>query len=322
MDKAAYTDLIKVIDYHMDRYYNQDEPEISDYAYDQLMLQLKAAEREHPEWVRADSPTRKIGGAAQSEAGEQIAHHTPMLSILDVFTKEEIAAWVRLALEKHPNAQFSVEGKVDGVSLSLRYQQKEDGTGLVLSMAETRGTGYVGGNVLENARMIPDIQQTLPLSAPYLELRGEVYITREDFQRYLDTSGGSGEKVAANPRNLAAATLRQLDPEMVQKRRLHMLVFNVQDGPLELTTSHTDSMTRLAELGVPTVYHTLCSNAEEVMDAIDRIDQMRSQLPYDMDGVVVKLDHIADRNDFPAGPKYSAGHIAYKFPPEPGNDRE
>lgn len=318
MNKEEYENLVKLIDYHMDRYYNQDEPEISDYEYDRLMLQLKMAEREHPDWITADSPTQKIGGEAQSEAGEQIAHRIPMLSIEDVFTKEDIIDWVSRAHKKHPDALFSVEVKVDGVSLSLRYRKREQDGKMELFMAETRGTGYVGGNVLSNALAISDIQKKLDLPYDYLELRGEVYVTRDNFCRYNRAQQAAGGKTEENPRNLAAASLRQLDAKNVRECGLQMLIFNIQDGPAEMMTSHTSGMKRIEALGVSTVYHKLCTSAEEVVTVIDEIDRMRERLPYDIDGAVVKLDQIGYRDDFPAGPKYSAGHIAYKYPPKEG----
>ncbi|MCD8324526.1 MAG: NAD-dependent DNA ligase LigA [Clostridiales bacterium] len=312
-EKAGYEELKKTIDYHMNRYYNEDAPEISDYEYDQLMLELKAMEREHPEWVTADSPTQKIGGSAKREAGVEVTHHVPMLSIQDVFSKEEIVDWVEKVRQVYPDALFSVEEKIDGLSMSLRYQ---DGR---LVLAETRGNGLVGEDVTQNALVIPDVVKSLDIPG-YVELRGEVYMSLEDFDRFNEEQENAGKKPAANPRNLAAGTLRQLDSAVVRQRGLKMFVFNVQDaydnGVSDLMGSHTDALDLLSAKGVAVVPHTRCATVEEILDAIDAIGEGRGTFGHDIDGAVVKIDQIAYRADFPAGSKYSAGHIAYKYPPE------
>ena len=315
MTFEEYQALKQKIDYHMDRYYNQDAPEISDYEYDQLMLSLKAAEKEHPEWITPDSPSQKIGGTAKREAGVKVTHDVPMLSIEDVFTKEDVSAWVSKVHDLHPDALFSVETKIDGLSMSLRYEQGEDGL-LHLVLAETRGDGLIGEDVTANALVIPDVKQTIDLPYAALELRGEVYMSLEDFERYNKEQEEQDKKPAANPRNLAAGTLRQLDPAITRKRGLHMFIFNVQRGPEEILAHHDAALSLLAEKGVPTVWHKNCKTAEEVLATIDEIGDLRETLDYDLDGAVVKIDQTAYRNDFPAGAKYSSGHIAYKDPPE------
>lgn len=311
-EKKRYEELIRIIDYHMDRYYNQDEPEITDYEYDRLMLELKKLEKEHPEWVTPDSPTQKIGGTTKREAGVEVTHNVPMLSIQDVFTKEEVTAWVEDVQKMHPDARFSVEEKIDGLSMTLRYQDGE------LVLAETRGNGLVGEDVTQNALVIPDIRRKIDLPG-YVELRGEVYMSHEDFEKFNAQQEEAGKKTAANPRNLAAGTLRQLDSRVVKKRGLKMLVFNVQDARengADLMESHTGGLEILQKNGVACVPHTLCETPEQVLAAIDAIGEGRGNLTYDLDGAVVKIDQVAYRADFPAGSKYSAGHIAYKYPPE------
>ena len=170
-----YEELKKTIEHHMRLYYNDDAPEISDYEYDRLMLRLKELEREHPEWVNADSPTQKIGGTAKREAGVSVSHNIPMLSIQDVFSEEEVIAWVEKVKAVHPDARFSVEHKIDGLSMTLRYQ---DGR---LTLAETRGNGLVGEDVTPNARVIGDVQETVPVQG-YLELRGELWTSVETWK--------------------------------------------------------------------------------------------------------------------------------------------
>lgn len=307
-----YVSLMETINYHMDCYYNKDLPEISDYEYDQLMLRLKAIEKEHPDWILADSPTQKIGGTTKREAGVEVTHHVPMLSIQDVFSKEEVESWISEVKAVYPDATFSVEQKIDGLSMSLRYQ---DGS---LILAETRGNGLVGEDVTLNARVIKDVKQTIPFK-DYVELRGEVYMSHEDFEAFNAKQEELGKKPAANPRNLAAGTLRQLDSRITKERGLRMFVFNIQDATGEsayLMKEHTKGLDALKMAGIETIPAFLCHTKQEVLDAIDRIGESRGELPYDLDGAVIKIEKIGFRQDFPAGSKYSAGHIAYKYPPE------
>lgn len=315
MNKNEYDLLCEKIDYHMDRYYNQDSPKISDYEYDQLMIQLKEAEKEHPEWVTPDSPTQKIGGTVKREAGVKVTHDVPMLSIEDVFSKEEVTAWVEKVRSVHADAVFSVETKIDGLSMTLRYEKDSSGK-MKLVMAETRGDGLVGEDVTANALVIPDIPKYLDLPYDSLQLRGEVYMSHGDFDRFNEQQEKNGKKTAANPRNLAAGTLRQLDSSITKERGLKMFIFNVQKGPDEMLYSHCGSMETLNSNGIPVVYHRKCCTAEEILNAIDDIGNMRGNLEYDIDGAVIKIDQIKYREDFPEGSKYSSGHIAYKYPPE------
>lgn len=310
-----YTELKKTIDYHMDRYYNQDEPEISDYEYDKLMQRLKNIEAEHPDWITPDSPSQKIGGTVKREAGVKVTHNVPMLSIEDVFTEEAVSEWVDKVQNMHPGCSFSVETKIDGLSMSLRYAREQDGM-LHLKLAETRGDGLIGEDVTANALVIDDVKRVIDLPYESLELRGEVYMSRDDFERFNEEQERLEKKTAANPRNLAAGTLRQLDTSVTKSRGLKMFVFNVQSGPDEIMESHGKGMDILKTAGVPVVYHKICNTKEEVLAAIDEIGNMRDELPYDIDGAVVKIDHVAYRQEFPAGSKYSSGHIAYKYPPE------
>ncbi len=319
-ERKSYEELKKTIDDHMNRYYNEDAPVISDFEYDRLMQELKAVEAAHPEWVTPDSPTQKIGGTAKREAGVEVTHNVPMLSIQDVFTKAEVSDWVEEVLRMHPDARFCVEEKIDGLSMTLRYR---DGN---LALAETRGDGLVGEDVTANALVIPDVKKKIGIPG-YLEVRGEVYMSHEDFDRYNEEQEEVGKRPAANPRNLAAGTLRQLDSSVVKRRGLRMLIFNVQDahdneqpgsgeGVPDLMRSQAGAMDYLRQQGLRTVDHRLCATAAEVSDAIDAIGDSRGDLDHDIDGAVVKIDQIAYRQDFPAGSKYTAGHIAYKYPPE------
>lgn len=308
--KKRYSELKRLIDYHMDRYYNQDDPEISDYEYDMLMQEFKAIEKEHPEFITEDSPTQKIGGKAKREAGVTVVHNIPMLSIQDVFTKEDVLSWVRGVRAMHPDAKFVVEQKIDGLSLTLRYENGE------LKLAETRGDGLVGEDVTLNSYEISGVRRKIDVPYSYLEIRGEVYMSHEDFDRINEKQEIMGKKLFANPRNCAAGTLRQLDPAVTKERGLKMYIFNIQDGPSELMQSHTVGLNMLALQGIPAVPHRLCTTDEEILNEIDAIGESRGDLKYDIDGAVIKIEQVNYRSDFPAGSKYSAGHIAYKYPPE------
>ncbi len=315
--QKKYQELSDTIKYHMDRYYNEDAPEISDFEYDKLMQELKGMEKEYPELVTSQSPSQIIGGTAKREAGVKVTHNVPMLSIEDVFDTEDVKAWVNKVHDKHPDALFSVEQKIDGLSMTLRYERDPEKSGFMrLSLAETRGDGRIGEDVTVNAMVIPDVKKEIKYDADYLELRGEVYMSHEDFDRFNQKQEEMGKKLAANPRNLAAGTLRQLDSAITKERGLRMFIFNVQEGPAEMTESHCKGLDILEELSIPVVRHRLCKNSEEIIAAINEIGDERGDLTFDLDGAVIKVDHTAWRDDFPAGSKYSSGHIAYKYPPE------
>ncbi|MCR5272233.1 MAG: NAD-dependent DNA ligase LigA [Lachnospiraceae bacterium] len=313
MTKAEYDNLCDELRYHMNLYYNEDEPEISDYEYDMLMQKLKSAEKEHPEWITPDSPSQKV--EFKREAGIKVTHDVPMLSIEDVFTKEDVCSWVDKVKRMHKDCTFSVETKIDGLSATFRYRKKDDGK-LHFDLCETRGDGLVGEDVTVNAKVLSDVKKTIDLPFDSLQIRGEIYMTHEDFEKYNEEQEKAGKKQAANPRNLAAGTFKLLDPKVVKKRGLRLFVFNVQDAPAELKNNHINALDLLESKGVPVVWHKICSTSEEVVNAIDEIADMRSSLGYDIDGAVVKINETIYRDDFPAGSKYSSGHIAYKYPPE------
>ena len=318
-----YNNLIAEIRHNMELYYDRDEPAISDYEYDRLMIRLKKMEKDHPEWVKEDSPTRIIGGQASAAAvsdektgkrtaGVLIEHNVPMLSIQDVFTKEEVIEWAKDVRRLHPDASFCVEEKIDGLSMTLRYENGK------LAVAETRGDGITGEDVTPNAKAIADVVQSLKSPYEYLELRGEVYMSHEAFRHINELQEIRGKKTFANPRNCAAGTLRQLDFQMVKERELSFFVFNVQSSSdNELLVSHHKSLNILEEReNIKTAKSMLCKTDDEILEAIDEIGKRRNGLAYDIDGAVIKIDQLSYRDDFPAGSKYSAGHIAYKYPPE------
>lgn len=315
--KAELTALRKEIRYHNNRYYNLDEPEISDYEYDQLMLRLKAIEQEYPELITEDSPTQKVGGTAKREAGVLVPHDVPMLSLEDVFSEGEVRDFVAriqgyVAELGIKEPEFVVEEKIDGLSLALRYENGQ------LVTAVTRGDGVtMGEDVTENARVIGDVVETLKDKPEYLEIRGEVYMTREAFEHTNDRQELLGLKQFANPRNCAAGTLRQLDSRVTKERHLSLFIFNLQTVRGREFATHTDAYEFMKRQGITVIHnYQVCRTADQVWEAIQAIGASRAELPYDIDGAVVKLNDLADRETIGATAKVPRWAVAYKYPPE------
>ena len=272
-------ELRKIIAYHSDRYYNMDDPEITDYEYDQLMQELKELEKEHPEEITADSPTQKVGGSAKREAGVLVRHRVPMLSLQDVFSKEEVVQFVEDMRAQIEDPEFVVEMKIDGLSLGLRYEEGN------LALAVTRGDGIVQGeDVTENAKVIKDVKKKLKDPVPYIEVRGEVYMTNKAFDDVNARQELLGKKMFANPRNCAAGTLRQLDSKVTKERNLSMFVFNIQEVHGKTFQTHTEGYDYLKKNGIKVIEdYTVCKTAEEVWQAIEKIGERRGNLPYDIE---------------------------------------
>lgn len=310
--KKELNRLRKEIRHHNNCYYNNDEPEISDYEYDQLMLQLKKLEADYPELVTKNSPTQMVGGNARREAGVLVAHDVPMLSLQDVFSRQEVEEFVTSAIEQLDNPEFVVEEKIDGLSLALRYR---DG---ILVQAITRGDGIIQGeDVTDNAKVIKDIKEKLKEPLPYFEIRGEVYMSREAFAKVNARQELLGLKQFANPRNCAAGTLRQLNSKVVKDRQLSMFVFNLQRVEGREFASHTEAYEFMKKQGIKVIHnYQVCHTASEVMGAIDRIGASRGELPYDIDGAVVKLNSFAQRQALGETSKVPRWAVAYKYPPE------
>lgn len=310
--KKELNRLRKEIRHHNNCYYNNDEPEISDYEYDQLMLQLKKLEADYPELVTKNSPTQMVGGNARREAGVLVAHDVPMLSLQDVFSRQEVEEFVTSAIEQLDKPEFVVEEKIDGLSLALRYR---DG---VLAQAITRGDGIIQGeDVTDNAKVIKDIKEKLKEPLPYFEIRGEVYMSREAFAKVNARQELLGLKQFANPRNCAAGTLRQLNSKVVKDRQLSMFVFNLQRVEGREFASHTEAYEFMKKQGIKVIHnYQVCHTASEVMGAIDRIGASRGELPYDIDGAVVKLNSFAQRQALGETSKVPRWAVAYKYPPE------
>ena len=300
------------INYHSDRYYNQDSPEISDYEFDMLMQQLKKLEKEHPELVTKDSPTQHVGGTAKRTAGVLVHHNVPMLSLQDVFSKEEVVDFVEQMKEQLDDPEFVVEYKIDGLSMALRYENGD------LSLALTRGDGVnFGEDVTANAKVISDVKKKLKDKPEYLEIRGEVYMKNEDFDRVNEQQELLGKKIFANPRNCAAGTLRQLDSRVTKERKLSMFVFNIQQVRGMDIMTHTQGYEFLKRQGIPIIEdYKVCKTADEVWNAITAIGENRGNLGYDIDGAVIKINRYSDRELLGNTSKVPKWAIAYKYPPE------
>jgi len=305
-------ELRKAILYHNDRYYNQDDPEISDYEYDQLMQKLETLENKYPEFLIADSPTQIIGGEAKREAGVLVKHDVPMHSLQDVFSREAVEEFVASLQAELENPEFVVEEKIDGLSLALRY---ENG---VLTTAITRGDGLIQGeDVTENARVIQDVKKKLKDSLPYFEIRGEVYMSKAAFAAVNENQELLGKKPFANPRNCAAGTLRQLDSKITKERSLSLFVFNLQKAAGREFATHTEAYAFMKKQGIKVIdNYKICHTVEEVLQEIDEIAERRAELAYPIDGAVVKLNSLADREKLGATSKNVRWAIAYKYPPE------
>lgn len=310
--KDRIDELREIINYHIDRYYNQDDPEITDYEYDMLMQELKKLEAEHPERITPDSPTQHVGGTAKREAGVLVRHRVPMLSLQDVFSKEEVMQFVESMQQQLDHPEFVVETKIDGLSMAIRYT---DG---VMTTAITRGDGIIQGeDVTENARVIKDVKKKLKHPIPYIEIRGEVYMTNEAFDAVNAKQELLGKKTFANPRNCAAGTLRQLDSKITKERNLSMFIFNIQETQGRTFTTHTEGYEYLKSNGVKVIEnYQICTTGEEVWEAIQKIGEQRGKLGYDIDGAVVKLNNLQDRVTVGETSKVPRWAVAYKYPPE------
>ncbi|MBQ7629242.1 MAG: NAD-dependent DNA ligase LigA, partial [Selenomonadaceae bacterium] len=310
--KAELIKLRREIKRHNKKYYDDDAPEISDYEYDKLMNRLKEIENLYPEFITPTSPTQIIGGTARRTAGKLVPHKVPMLSLQDVFSREEVEDFVNDMIEKLGEPEFIVEEKIDGLSVALRY---EDG---VLVQAITRGDGITQGeDVTENVRVIGDVVQNLIDAPKYLEIRGEVYMTKQNFEKVNERQEHLGLKIFANPRNCAAGTLRQLDSRIVAERKLSMFVFNLQAAEGLNLSSHTDAYNFMKRNGIKIIHdYAVCKNFSEVWAAIEKIGSYRNNLDYGIDGAVVKINNFAQREEVGATSKVPRWSVAYKYPPD------
>ena len=290
-------------------YYVLDSPELSDYEYDMLNRRLVQLETEHPEEITPDSPTQRVGGYALSTFAA-VTHPVPLESLQDSFSESEVADFDAKVREKLSHVEYSVEPKVDGLSIALEYR---DGT---FVQGATRGDGKVGEDVTENLRTIRSLPRELPDKLPRLIVRGEVYMSKEVFARLNAEREENGEAHFANPRNAAAGSLRQQDPKVAAKRHLDVAIFNLQLAEGKSFSTHSETLDYLRSQGFPVIPNLVVTELEDALEEIRRIGRDRAELPFDMDGAVVKLNSLSDREILGSTSKVPRWAIAFKYPPE------
>ena len=306
-------ELRKTLSYHAKRYYVYDDPEISDFEYDRLYAELVRLEEENPEYFDPTSPTNRVGGKPLDKF-EKVTHTVQMNSLSDVFSYEEIKDFVNRMASIVENPVFSVEPKIDGLSVALTYEN-----GILVNGA-TRGDGTVGEDVTQNIKTINSIPLSIDKPLSFC-LRGEVYMPRKVFYTLNEEREKNGQQLLANPRNAAAGSLRQLDPKICADRKLDIFVFNLQSGDVlgdgTTPTSHTNTLDTIKELGFTVLKDRVkVSSYDEIISHIENLGAMRDDLPYDIDGVVIKIDTLADRVKIGEGTNTPKWAVAYKFPPE------
>ena len=310
--KEKITALRTELERYNYEYYVQDNPTVSDFVYDARMNELLALEGEFPELITPDSPTQRVGGQVL-QGFVEVEHTVQMQSLSDVFSEEEFLDFdTRTAKALELDApEYTVEMKIDGLSVSLEY---ENG---IFTRGSTRGNGFVGEDITENLRTIGSIPLRLTEALPYLEVRGEVFMPKASFVKLNEQREVAGEPLFANPRNAAAGSLRQLDSRITAERRLDIFVFNVQQIQGKTLTSHKESLDYLAQLGFKTIpVKNLCYGGKDAYAEIQRIGELRGELPFDIDGAVVKINQFTERELLGTTTKTPRWAVAYKFPAE------
>lgn len=295
-------------------YYTLDASTMSDYEYDRLYRRLQELEAAHPEEITPDSPTQRVGDAVLNDFAE-VRHPVPLESLEDVFDGDEVKGFLSKVLETLPRAEYSVEPKVDGLSVALEYRDGQ------FYQGATRGDGRVGEDVTGNLRTVRSIPKNLPEKLPRLIVRGEVYMARSVFDRINEELELEGKPLLANPRNAAAGSLRQKDPKVCAKRQLDIAVFNLQLVEGRSFATHSETLDYLREQGFPVIPHTVLRDPEEILEQIQKLGDKRMDFPYDIDGAVVKLNNLSDRSILGSTAKCPKWAVAYKYPPEQKESR-
>lgn len=295
-------------------YYTLDASTMSDYEYDRLYRRLQELEAAHPEEITSDSPTQRVGDAVLNDFAE-VRHPVPLESLEDVFDGDEVKGFLSKVLETLPRAEYSVEPKVDGLSVALEYRDGQ------FYQGATRGDGRVGEDVTGNLRTVRSIPKNLPEKLPRLIVRGEVYMARSVFDRINEELELEGKPLLANPRNAAAGSLRQKDPKVCAKRQLDIAVFNLQLVEGRSFATHSETLDYLREQGFPVIPHTVLRDPEEILEQIQKLGDNRMDFPYDIDGAVVKLNDLSDRSILGSTAKCPKWAVAYKYPPEQKESR-
>lgn len=291
------------------RYYVLDNPAMPDFEYDRLLRELEVLEQANPELAAADSPTKRVGGEALSQF-EKVTHPVPLTSLQDVFSMEELNEFLEKVMESTQTPAFSVEPKIDGLSVALEYV---DGKFI---RGATRGDGVVGEDVTENLKTIRAIPMSLENAPPRLIVRGEVFMPKKSFEKLNQCQEEEGKPLFANPRNAAAGSLRQLDPKIAAKRGLDIYIFNVQLAEGVSFTSHSQSLEYLRELKFKVIPYQKLRTIDQIDREVEAINENREQLTCDIDGAVIKVDDLAQREALGATAKFPRWAAAYKYPPE------
>ena len=303
---AALTEILNEANY---KYYVLDNPTMPDFEYDHLLRELEDLERVYPEFASADSPTQRVGGAALTKF-EKYTHAVPLMSLQDVFSLEELEEFLVKVLSVYPNADFTVEPKIDGLSVALEYENGKFVRGA------TRGDGVVGEDVTENLKTIRSIPMTIPNAPSKLIVRGEVYIPKKNFEKLNARQEEDGKPLFANPRNAAAGSLRQLDPKIAAKRGLDILIFNVQLAEGVSFSSHVDSLAYLQQRQFKVINWANLSSVNAIKEHVLAINENRDQLDCDIDGAVIKVNDLTLRDNLGTTAKFPKWAVAYKYPPE------
>lgn len=301
--------LTKLLEEANYQYYVLDNPQMADYEYDRMLRELEDLERAYPQYASTISPTKRVGGEALSQF-QKVEHPVPLESLQDVFSREELLEFEEKVTGVVSGAVYSVEPKIDGLSVSLEYV---DG---IFVRGATRGDGRVGEDVTENLKTIRSIPMTLEGAPHRLIVRGEVYMAKSTFERLNARREQAGEAIFANPRNAAAGSLRQLDPKIAAQRQLDILIFNLQLADGVQFDTHIQTLDYLRTLRFPVVPYTICESFEKIWNAVLKIDTGRYDLPYDIDGAVIKLNSLPDRTTLGSTAKFPRWAAAYKYPPE------
>ena len=302
-------ELTEIIEYHNNLYYNQDEPEISDFEYDMLLRELEDLEAEFPDLKLPDSPTNKVGGSAGAKFSP-VTHAVVMESLHDSFSHDELRDFDRKVREVVPDVKYVVEPKFDGLSVSCEYRNG------VFVRGSTRGDGTTGEDVTDNLMTIRSLPKRLKDAPEFLEVRGEVYMSFESFEALVKRQEDNEEKPAKNPRNAAAGSLRQKNAKITAERKLDIFVFNIQQVVGATLTSHEQGLKYLKKLGFPTAFYNVYDNIEDVITQIEVIGDRRGEYDYAIDGAVVKVDDFSARELLGSTAKYPKWAEAYKYPPE------
>ena len=307
--KKRMDELVALLQEANYRYYVLDDPKMPDFEYDHLLRELEILEKEHPELLREDSPTQRVGGEAIS-AFQKVAHPVPLQSLQDVFSTEELKEFLEKTLDFDGNSAFSVEPKIDGLSVALEYV---DGKFL---RGATRGDGSVGEDVTENLKTIRSIPMTIENAPPRLIVRGEVFMPKKSFHKLNERQEEEGKPLFANPRNAAAGSLRQLDPKIAASRGLDIYIFNIQLIEGVEFSSHEETLSYLENLKFKVIPHKTLNNVEEIVAQVASIDRNREKLTCDIDGAVIKVNDLSQRSRMGSTAKTPRWAVAYKYPPE------